>query len=1110
MSRPGAALLALALAVWSSPLFAADPPSAEGLKEHVSSLLDGFPAETPAKRDALCVEILKGGPAAIEEICARVLPPGKGDDAKARFAVNGLAVCAGRPGAESDRAKVARAILGSVAVTRDLNVAAFLLSQVQLVGGQESIRPLERYLVDDKLAGPAAAALVAIGGPEATEALRRAVDQAPRDARLALVQALGEARSREVGKLLPLADSADEDVRQAALFALANTGDPAAGPALSRSRVAASYPERAQAPSLYLLYARRLAETGRTPEALAAARAVRESYRGPGESQHASDALALVVSIEGPHALPDLLAAASSSDRRFRGSALLLAEKIPGSEATLRWVETARQAPSDVRADIVAMLGRRGDVAALPFARESLTSGDEAVRLAAIPAASRLGGAAVLPDLLPLLGSAGAPESAALKTALLGYPAGLVVPEAIRLLDPTPLPAKAVLIEVLGEKRARGEIERVYRLADDPDPAISEPSLRALADLATEADLSRLVSMLEKSSESDRVVRLREAIAAVVLRNPDPDTRADGLVALLESATVPGKIEILKVLPRVGGANPLRAAVEMAASPEAGVRSAAIGALSRWPDATATDALLGIARVTATREHFRSALQGYVRLVGRAATAPDQKSAAIEKALALPGDDADKKGALLGLAAFREPESLGLLARYLDHEALRDVAAAALLDLASEQSPEERWLSGHEAYSVLRRAEASLADPAAQERAGKIIEDRLKQAGFVPLFGGRSLEGGKGLAAEADETMRAHWRAEGGVLAFDGKGEGLLTTGDHGDFELLVDWKIEKGGDGGILLRGASQVLISDAEADPAGSGGLFNKQKGPSPPLERADRPAGQWNAFRILMIGERVTVYLNDKRVVDSAVLENPGERDKPTYPSGPIVLQAHGHPLAFRNVFIRDIPRDAEVPQLTAAEASEGFTPVFNGHDLEGWTGDGGGYAAEDGKIVVHPERAGGNLYTKKEYTDFVLRFDFKLTPAANNGLGIRAPREGDAAYAGMELQILEDGSPVYWSLKPYQYHGSIYGVVPARRGVLRPPGEWNSEEVTVKGRRVAVVVNGEAVVDADIDAASAGGTRDHKDHPGLKRESGHIGFLGHGSIVEFRNIRIKETP
>jgi len=360
----------------------------------------------------------------------------------------------------------------------------------------------------------------------------------------------------------------------------------------------------------------------------------------------------------------------------------------------------------------------------------------------------------------------------------------------------------------------------------------------------------------------------------------------------------------------------------------------------------------------------------------------------------------------------------------------------------------------------------------------------------------------------ADDRMRAHWKAVDGVLVFDGMGESLCTASDYGDFELLVDWKIEPGGDSGLYLRGSPQVQIWDPGPNPVGSGGLYNNQKGKSAPLEKADRPVGEWNSFRIIMIGERVSVYLNDKLVVDNVVLENYWERDKPIYPAGQIELQAHGNPLYFRNVFLREILRDEARPQMTEAEAAEGFAPLFNGRDLEGWAGDTKGYAAEDGKIVIHPELGSGNLYTVKEYADFTLRFEFKLLPAANNGLGVRAPVEGDAAYAGMEIQILEDGSPVYWGLRPYQYHGSVYGVVPSRRGFLRPPGEWNTEEVTLEGRRVRVVVNGATVVDADLDEASAGGTIDGNAHPGLRRESGHIGFLGHGSLVEFRNIRLKE--
>jgi hypothetical protein len=195
---------------------------------------------------------------------------------------------------------------------------------------------------------------------------------------------------------------------------------------------------------------------------------------------------------------------------------------------------------------------------------------------------------------------------------------------------------------------------------------------------------------------------------------------------------------------------------------------------------------------------------------------------------------------------------------------------------------------------------------------------------------------------------------------------------------------------------------------------------------------------------------------------------------------------------------------------AEASAGFTPLFNGRDLQGWTGDTVSYSAQGGRIVIDPEKrgGGGNLDTEAEYGDFALRFEFKLTPGANNGLGIRAPLEGDAAYEGMELQILDNGAPRYANLAPYQYHGSIYGVVAARRGFQNPVGEWNSELVVAAGRHVIVILNGAVIVDADLDAASTPKTRDGRSHPGLARSAGHIGFLGHGSEVEFRHIELKD--
>lgn len=204
-------------------------------------------------------------------------------------------------------------------------------------------------------------------------------------------------------------------------------------------------------------------------------------------------------------------------------------------------------------------------------------------------------------------------------------------------------------------------------------------------------------------------------------------------------------------------------------------------------------------------------------------------------------------------------------------------------------------------------------------------------------------------------------------------------------------------------------------------------------------------------------------------------------------------------------------SQVPyKLSKEEKKEGFKILFDGTNLDKWTGNTEGYTVENGNIVVHPVAKGAerNLYTKKEYSDFTFRFEFLLTPGANNGLGIRAPLTGDVAYTGIELQILDNDAPVYSKLHEYQYHGSAYGISPAKRGFLKPTGEWNYQEVTVQGTKIKVTLNGTVILDIDIADARKNGTPDGKQHPGLLRDSGHLGFLGHGTVVQFRNIRVKE--
>lgn len=197
------------------------------------------------------------------------------------------------------------------------------------------------------------------------------------------------------------------------------------------------------------------------------------------------------------------------------------------------------------------------------------------------------------------------------------------------------------------------------------------------------------------------------------------------------------------------------------------------------------------------------------------------------------------------------------------------------------------------------------------------------------------------------------------------------------------------------------------------------------------------------------------------------------------------------------------------FSAFAADPGFVSLFDGKTLNGWqlvNGHGPGYVVQNGAIVC-PADGGGNLFTDKQYSNFILRFDFKFEPGGNNGIGIRAPLTGDTAYSGMEIQVLDHGHQKYkGKIKPTQHHGSVYDVIPAIAEALKPAGEWNTEEILVDGSKIKVTLNGKLITDADLSTVKDPAVL--KKHPGLLRKSGHIGFLGHGSLVEFRNIRIKE--
>lgn len=411
-------------------------------------------------------------------------------------------------------------------------------------------------------------------------------------------------------------------------------------------------------------------------------------------------------------------------------------------------------------------------------------------------------------------------------------------------------------------------------------------------------------------------------------------------------------------------------------------------------------------------------------------------------------------------------------------------------------------------------------------------------AGFKSLFNGEDLTGWHGVKGDFNPEKYAttppeemaklreawakdvaeNWKADNGDIYNNGLGVYLTTDGEFTDYELLIDYKTVAKADSGIYLKHTPQVQIWDwtkagdkwkNRAD-FGSGSLWNNSPGKpgKDALVLADKAFGEWNSFRIRQLGARTSVWLNGKLVVKHAIMENYWDktRKSPLRPKGPIQLQTHGGEIRWKNVFIKEYTAE-EANQLLAEDGEPGFVPIFNSQDFTGWQGATDNYEVVDGALRCK-EGKGGVLYTTEEYGDFKAQVEFKLPPGGNNGLAIRYPGgTGDAAYIGMtELQVLDTEDPKYAKIDARQAHGSVYGMIPAYRGYLRPTGQWNFQEVTVKGPKITVELNGNVILDGDVSTVTE--FMADKPHPGKDLTKGFFGFAGHRDPVEFRRILIKK--
>ncbi len=913
-------VVACVIAVLLSATAAAGKPAA--LAGRVDAILSRYPARDAAVRDALAAELLALGKEGLSETFRRLSGPGPADDTAVRFAVDSLTIYANRPGApEKERFVFARALLETLERQTDPEVKAFLIEQIRVAGRAEAIKPLAKYLGDKRLAGPAARALGTLHTPGAEAALLKSLRLAASGDRIAVVDALAGYRSRKAAEgILPFAESPNPVLRTAALRALASIGDPGSEKLLAAIPIVSSPEERSEAASRYLLFARRLAESGHKTDATRIAKAFFEKFVSPAESHVRCQALTLLVDIDGKDAPNILLEAANSPDAAFRNHALEFAAMIPGPEASARWISRMAEAFSEARADIIAMLGRRGDPAALPAVMEALKSPERDVRLAAIPSAARLGGSRALTDLLPLLLTADEAEAEAIGRALLSCPANEAAPLAAAALPNASPAGKQALIRLLAAKEAREATDLILAEARS-DAGVRAAALKALESVARGNDVPAILALLQAGPPPLEVVALQNSLAAAANRIPEPADRASLVLTALGGTSGDARIALIRPLARIGGQAALRAVIAETKVQDPRLKTVAVHTLASWLDMSAADALLDIIRISEDRKYAYLALQGYVRLVNESDAPPEKKLSGLVEALAAARSSEEKGLIVAGLAGVRTADSFRTAAGFLSDPALHGRAAEAAVRIAMPVRG-NAGMGGTGTARFLKRAAAFLEDDGFRGQVERRAAEILAAEGFVPLFNGEDILGWSGLVEDpvkrakmtpaelaaagrkADEDARAHWNAVDGVLMFDGLGESLCTAKDYRDFELFVDWKIGPAGDSGVYLRGSPQVQIWDPAKFPEGSGGLYNNKIGPAKPLAPADHPVGSWNTFHIVMRGERVTVYLNDVLVVDDVALENYWERDKPIYPAGAIELQAHTTPLEFRDIYIREL--------------------------------------------------------------------------------------------------------------------------------------------------------------------------------------------------------------
>jgi HEAT repeat protein len=890
------------------------------------AILDKEPANNAAELNANAIATAQLGEDGIVNMLTMLQPTGQGDNTKIFDAISGFSFYVTQSGKEQWRATAVKAYGKALAKISGKENQAFIISQLQITGKDDAVITLKKYLNDERLCDPSARALVKINTLASKAALLAALKGSKGNCTISLVEAIGDSRNPLAVKSVSALIGKDQKLTKVALYAVANIADPISINLLANAAQKSGFTyDETNATYAYLLFIKNLGKNNVvTATKLAKTLSTKASLANQVQTHTA--ALKLLVDMQGVKSTPTLIEAARNNDQQYRDAALKFAGPYINPTSTTLWVAELNKANAGEKAAIIKMLGDKRASSALPAILKQLKSTDSEVVVAAITASGKIGQDKVLGDLLEVMKTGDANEITAVQNAMLIMKGTSVTTKVANALPNMPASAQIAMINVLAARGAYDKVQVVLPLLSSPDANVRAAAYASLKGVAGENNLPQLYTLLTSSTQNTETADIQAAIIAVAGHAKDKSVQSIMALQQMDKAPADRKTLYLNILASIGDKKSLAAVSKAFETGDVATKQAAITALSQWADVSAAPELYMISKQTSDAGLKNQALRGYIAMISKSSYPPDEKIIYLRDAMEIAQTVPQKKLILQEATDNKTFPALVFVSRYLDdpqlqEDAANDVSNIALSDKNFYGNDVKRWL---EKSLLIKKGGDSDYEKVAIR---KFIVEMPSDAGLVPLFNNKDLTGWKGLVAnpierskmdaltlakeqkKADSIMRKGWYVKDSVLNFTGNGKNLCTTKQYRNFEMYVDWKIEKEGDAGIYLRGSPQVQIWDTSrvsvGAQVGSGGLYNNQAHQSKPLKLADNAINDWNNFHIIMKDDKVTVYLNGVLVVDNVVMDNYWDRKLPIFPKEQIELQAHGNHVYYRDIYLRELP-------------------------------------------------------------------------------------------------------------------------------------------------------------------------------------------------------------